>query len=121
MEGAGFRFIALGENEGEGEVVLDEPLEELEIDLLGRVAGVDEDEGAEEVLAVDEVVGDEFVELLAEVFGDFCVSVAGEVDEAPGFVDFEEVDLAGATGGFGNAGEAVLISEEVDEGRFPDI
>ena len=46
LEGAGFRFIALGENEGEGEVVLYEPLEELEIDLLGRVAGVDEDEGA---------------------------------------------------------------------------
>jgi len=121
LEGAGFRFIALGENEGEGEVVLDEPLEELEIDLLGRVAGVDEDEGAEEVLAVDEVVGDEFVELLAEVFGDFCVSVAGEVDEAPGFVDFEKVDFAGASRGFGNAGEAVLVGEEVDEGGFSDI
>ena len=59
--------------------------------------------------------------MLAEVFGDFCVSVAGEVDEAPGFVDFEKVDFAGASRGFGNAGEAVLVGKEVDEGRFSDI
>lgn len=107
----GFDLVGFGEDEGKWEFVIDEPLDELEVEFLRGVAGVDEDEGAAEVFALDEVFGDEFVELVAHFFGDFGVAVSGEVDEGPVVVDLKEVDLAGAAGGFGNAGETVFVGE----------
>ena len=85
------------------------------------MAGVDEDESAAEVFSFEEVFGDELVELVAQFLRDLGVTVAGEIDEAPGVVDFEEVDLAGATGSFGNPGEAGLVGEHVDQRGFSDI
>lgn len=117
----GFDLVGFGEDEGEGEFVLDKPLDELEIEFLRGVAGVDEDEGAAEVLPFDEVFGDELVELVAHFFGDFGVAVSGEVDEGPVVVDFEEINFAGAARGFGDSGEAVLVGEQVDERRLADI
>ena len=117
----GFDLVGLGEDEGEGDLVLDEPADELQVDFLRSVAGVDEDESATEVFAFEEVFGNEFVELIPQLLGHLGVAVAGEIDEPPGLVDFEEVDLAGAAGRFGNPGETGFVGEHVNQRGLSDI
>lgn len=117
----GFDLVGLGEDEGEGDLVLNEPADELEVDFLRSVAGVDEDESATEVFAFEKVFGNEFVELIPQLLGHLGVAVAGKIDESPGLVDFKEVDLAGAAGRFGNPGETGFVGEHVNQRGFSDI
>lgn len=67
------------------------------------------------------VFGNELVELVTQFLGDLGVAIAREVDEAPVVVDFEEVDLAGPAGSLGDPGEAVLVGEEINQGRLADV
>lgn len=117
----GFHLVGFGKDEGEGDFAFDEPADELQVELLGRVACVDEDKGAAEVFAFEKVFGDEFIELVPHRFRDLGVAVSGQVNEAPGVVDFEEVDFAGPAGGLGDAGESILVGEKIDQGGFADI
>ena len=121
LHDAGLDLVGFGENESEGNLAFNEPADELQVDFLRSVAGVDEDESATEVFAFEQVFGNEFVELIPQLLGHFGVAVAGKINEPPGLVDFKEVDLAGAAGRFGNPGETGFIGEHVNQRGLSDI
>jgi len=115
LDELGFHLVGLGEDEGEGDPVFDEPGDELLIEFLRGVSGVDEDKDAAEALSHENVFRDKFVEAVALAFRHLGVAVAGEIDEPPLLVDVEEIHLLRATGSLGDAGEAFLPSEQIDE------
>ena len=121
LHDAGLDLVGFGENESERNLAFNEPADELQVDFLRSVAGVDEDESATEVFAFEQVLGNEFVELIPQLLGHSGVAVAGKINEPPGLVDFKEVDLAGAAGRFGNPGETGFVGEHVNQRGFPDI
>ena len=117
----GLHLVRLGEDQGEGDAAVDQPADEFLIDLLGRVTGVDQDEGAAEVRALAKVIGDELVEAVAIGARGLGVTVARKVDEAPRLVDGEEVNLAGTAGLARDPGERRLPGEKVEERRLADV
>ena len=121
LHDAGFDLVGLGEDEGEGDLVFNKPADELQVDFLRSVAGVDQGESAAEVFAFEGVFGDEFVELIPQLLGHLGIAVAGKIDEPPGLVDFKEVDLAGAAGRFGNPGETGFVGEHVNQRGLSNI
>ena len=98
---AGFGdLVGFGEEEEVGDLVAGEPGDEFYINVLGEVAGVDEEEGEAEVVTAEEVVFDHGFGPAAFCFGGFCKAVAREVDEVPGVIYEEVVDescLAGCS------------------------
>ena len=76
-------FVGLGENDGEGDSVVAEELDEGEVYLLGIVADVDEDKEAGELLTVEHIAVDHVFQFFHLFLAALCISVAWEVDDVP--------------------------------------
>ena len=91
-------FVGFGEDDGEGDTVFAEELQEVEVFPLRFVADVYEHKEAGELLAVEDIVLDEVLEFVHLPFATLCIAVAGEIDEVPLLVDEEMVDEQGLAG-----------------------
>src|SRR6185503_15129397 len=85
-------FVGLGEDQRKRRRRGFEPAEKLEIDRLRRVTRIDEDKNAAQIGAAREKLGDGFVELEPTLLANLGVPVTGQINEAPGAVDDEEID-----------------------------
>jgi hypothetical protein len=117
----GLELVGLGENEIEGPAGFRQPGKELEVDLLGLKARIDQNKNAPQILALGHVVGDELLEKRSTALRHFGEAVAGEVNETAGAVDAEKIDELGATGSLGNSGEFFVSREKIQKGGFADI
>ena len=109
-------LVHFGEDDAEWHAVLAEPLHEFEVDFLGFVAAVDEDEQVCHLLTPENVAFDDAFEAVAVGFASASVAVAGKIDDIPLVVDEDVVDKHGLTGSRRSHGETGLSCEHVDEG-----
>ena len=109
----GLALVRLGEDEREEDFAFHQPGHEVDVDLLGFVAWVDEDEHVGKPFAILKVIGHEVVEPVPLSLGCLGVAVARKVNEAPVFVYDEKVDQPGVARFLGNASERLLIAEHV--------
>ena len=127
-------FVGLGEDDGKGDGILAEPLDELEVNLLGFQAGVYEKEEQGHLFALQDVGGDHVLELLLLLLAAFGKAVARKVHEIPwavggtsrefalgGTVDEEVVDEDGLAWSGGSLGQLGIAREHVDEGTLSHV
>ena len=115
------QFVAFGIDQGEGDGSFPEFVDEVAVDLLQVVAGIEQDEQQDEVLAVENVVADDILQLFPALVSHLGIAVAGQVHKVPGVVDQEMIDQLGLAGRGRGVCQAFFAAEPVDERRFSDI
>ena len=88
---------------------------------LQPVAGVDQEIDALQVRPAPQIVAAKVLEPLHRLLARAGEAVAGQVDQAQPLVQHEQVDLAGAAGLVGGAGQAVAADQGVDQARLADV
>ena len=111
-------LVGFGEHNAEGHAVFAKPVDELHVDFLRSVTGIDEHEKVGQLLAVENVVFDDSAEFFAGRFVSLSIAIAGEVDDIPTVVDEEVVDEHRFAGSGGCHGETVAAGEHIDERGF---
>ena len=82
-------LVPLREDDREGDAVLAQFGEEVEVNLADVVAAVDEDKEQDELLRVVDVVAHDLLQLLSGFVRQFGIAVAGKVYEIPAVIDQE--------------------------------
>ena len=115
------QLVGLRENQVESTSGLGEPSDELDVDLLRFVTGVDQHKDALKVWALQHVVGNELLKKSAPTLGDFGEAVSRQIHKTKGPIDAEKIDELGATRCLRNSGELLVSDEKIQEGGFADI
>ena len=110
-----FAFVDFVENQSEGEPTLDQPLHELQVDLLRWDAGVDDDKNTRQPLATGDVVGDDIVEVVALFLEHLRIAIAWQIDKPPFFVDDEKIDQLGMSRCRGHLGKIFFPGKHVQQ------
>lgn len=107
-------LVRLGENQRKRNAGFSQPVDEGEVDALGRQAGIDHGEHATEVFPRFEIVADGFVELALFAPRDLCESITREIHETPSFVHDKKVQQLRLARCGGNLCEILFVGKHVD-------
>jgi len=108
-------FVGLGEHDDEGDAILAQEGQEIEVFLLWLVADIDEHTETGELLAFEHIMGDEVPEFVHLTFTSLCISVTRQVDEIPAPVDEEVIDKHGLAWSAGGHGKFPFARKHIDE------
>ena len=120
-QAASAQFIGLGEDDAKGNGVLTQPFNELQVYLLGLVAAVYEDKERCQLGALQDVVVDYAGELVLLALAALGIAVAGQIHKIPVLVDKKVVDEQCLTGCGRCHGQALAVSQHVDEAGFTHV
>ena len=117
----GADFVGLGENERHRHTVTHEPLNEFQIDDLGLVTTVDQNQDTSELRPLREVARDHFLQSGSRLLRDLGKSVAGQIHERPALIDGEKIDQLSVPRRAGDLCQRVASDEGIEQGRFPHV
>lgn len=115
------QLVGLRENQVKSAAGLGEPSDELDVDLLRFVPGVDQHKDALKIRALQHVVSDELLKKSAPTLGNLREAVAGQIHKTKGPIDTKKVDELGATRRLRNSGELLVSHKKIQKGGLPDI
>ena len=121
LEEASLVLVGLGKDQRERNLSCDKPLHEFEVNPLRRMAGVNQDEGAEQVLTPHQVIRDKFLKFCPLGLGYLGVSIPREIYKAPRLINHKKVDLTRTTGTTRHASQPLRSGHKIYEGRFANI
>ena len=115
------QFVGLRKHDGKGDAVLAKKTGELQINLLGRDARVDEQEEAYQTLAARDVVLNHLLQLGRGLLAALGIAVAREVHQMPLAVDAEMVDEHRLARRGGGHGQILSARQHIDKATLADI
>ena len=96
---AALQLVGFGEDDGEGDAVLAQPFDELQVDGLGFQPAVYQDKETGHLGALQDIAFDDVLDLLLSLETAFCVTVSGQIHNIPVLVDEEVIDQHGFSWG----------------------
>ena len=84
-------------------------------------ASIEQQDYALKCGAAAEIVEHQPLPVFLYLFGGHCVAIAGHVHEGQASTEVEEIQLLGAAGLGGDAGECVAAGKRIDQGRLADV
>lgn len=100
------QFVGFGEDDGEGNAALSEPVNEIPVNLLRIQTDVYEYENVYQLLSLEDIAAYHLVKLLLDGLASLGEPIAGQVNQIPFPIDEEVVDeegLARCGTGFGQS------------------
>ena len=85
-------LVGFGENDAERNFAFAHVFHEFQVDILGFVANVNQDKGANELLSCFEIIRYELLKNLFGFLGDFGITISRQIDQKPVVVNQKVVD-----------------------------
>lgn len=115
------QLVGLGEDKTEGDAVLAQPFDELQVYLLRLVTRIDQKEETRQLLAIQNVGSDHVLQLLLFLFAPLGITIAREIHKVPFFVDDKMIDehrLARRRTGLGQLG---MVGKHIDKAALAHV